>query len=89
MRSNCLQSRLNKKTITNQWSLIMSEVVFELICDSCGADYELTFIDGITHHNEPMYCPFCSAEIDLTDVEEDLDEDLDELFDELDFEEGK
>lgn len=65
----------------------MSEIVYELVCDSCGADYELTYVDGITNHNDPMYCPFCSAEIDLTDVEEDFDEDPSPEFNELDFEE--
>jgi len=64
----------------------MSEIVYELVCDSCGADYELTYIDGITNHNEPLYCPFCGSDIDLTDVEEELDEEDTEFFDELDFE---
>ena len=65
----------------------MSEIVYELVCDSCGADYEINYVDGITNHNEPMYCPFCGAEIDLTDVEDsDYNEDLDESFDDLDFE---
>ena len=64
----------------------MSEIVYELVCDSCGADYEINYIDGITNHTEPMYCPFCGADVDLTDVEEDLDdEEYDDLFDDLDF----
>lgn len=65
----------------------MSQIVYELVCDSCGADYEINYIDGITTHNEPMYCPFCGSEIDLTDVEdgEETDESM-ISFDELDFE---
>jgi len=65
----------------------MSEVVYELICDSCGGDYEIRYIEGIVDHHDsgPMYCPFCGADIDLTDVD---DEDLEYLEDvnELDFE---
>jgi hypothetical protein len=64
----------------------MSEVVFELLCDSCGADYEITFVEGITNHEEPMYCPFCGAEVDLTDVEEEFESGDEEYFDDdLDF----
>ena len=66
----------------------MSEVVYELICDSCGADYELRYVEGIIDRQDdgPMYCPFCSAEVDLTDVvDEDLDDLDDDMFDELDF----
>jgi len=67
----------------------MSEIVYELVCDSCGADYQINYIDGITEHNEPMYCPFCGSDIDLTDVEEEVEQEVDdddEFFDELDFE---
>jgi hypothetical protein len=65
----------------------MSEVVYELLCDSCGADYELTYIDGITNYNEPMYCPFCGAEIDLTDVEEEGEYDDEDDYPEINFDE--
>lgn len=65
----------------------MSEIVYELVCDSCGGDYELTYIDGITNHNEPMYCPFCGAEIDLTDVEEEDEYSEGDDYPEIDFDE--
>ena len=64
----------------------MSEIVYELVCDACGADYQINYIDGIVNHNEPMYCPFCGADIDLTDVEEESEVEDDEFLDELDFE---
>jgi len=64
----------------------MSEIVYELVCDACGADYQINYIDGIVNHNEPMYCPFCGADIDLTDVEEESEVEDTEFFDELDFE---
>jgi len=60
------------------------ESIYELNCDSCGADYEMSYIEHAAS-NQPMFCPFCGGEIDLTDVE---DESLiidDEFPDELDF----
>ena len=67
----------------------MSEMIYELICDQCGSDYEIRFVEGIIDRQDdgPMYCPFCGADVDLTDVvDEDLDE-FDDDLDELDFDE--
>ena len=61
----------------------MSEIVYELGCDSCGSDYRIDYVPDNVDGNDPMYCPFCGADIDLTDVEEDEDN---EYFEELDFE---
>ena len=65
----------------------MSEIMYELVCDSCGADYQINYVDNESKEyvDEPMYCPFCGTDIDLTDVEEELD-DEEEYIDELDFE---
>lgn len=62
----------------------MPESIYELNCDACGAEYELTYIEH-EDSEQPIYCPFCGSDIDLTDVEdESFDEDFD--LDELDFE---
>jgi hypothetical protein len=63
----------------------MSEIVFELVCDSCGADYTINYVDGITDYNEPDYCPFCGRDVDLSDVEEDYESGTEEFgnFDEF------
>ena len=62
------------------------ETTYELICDACGADYELSYIEN-DDSDEPMYCPFCGSDIDLTDIEEESELDDEELdFSELDFE---
>ena len=65
----------------------MSEIMYELVCDSCGADYQINYVDDEAKEyvDEPMYCPFCGTDIDLTDVEEELDEE-EQYVDELDFE---
>ena len=55
------------------------------MCDACGADYQINYIDGIVNNNEPMYCPFCGADVDLTDVEDELEGEESEYVEELDF----
>lgn len=55
------------------------EIVYELECDSCGVLYEITVEDE--EKNEPVYCPFCGADIDIED-EEDLYDELDYDYDE-------
>jgi rRNA maturation endonuclease Nob1 len=64
--------------------ITMPESIYELNCDACGSEYELTYIEH-EDSEQPIYCPFCGSDIDLTDVEdESFDEDFD--LDELDFE---
>ena len=58
------------------------EITYELECTECGAEYEIVGIN--TSKNEPIYCPYCGADIDLDDLEE---EEVDELdYDEDDYE---
>ena len=57
------------------------EITYELECTECGAEYEIVSIN--TSKNEPIYCPYCGADIDLEDLEE---EEVDELdYDEDDY----
>ena len=39
------------------------EITYELECSECGAEYEIVNINS--DKNEPIYCPFCGADIDL------------------------
>tara|TARA_B000000557_G_scaffold119887_1_gene97327 strand:+ start:1350 stop:1541 length:192 start_codon:yes stop_codon:yes gene_type:complete len=45
------------------------EITYELECSECGAEYEIVNINS--DKNEPIYCPFCGADIDLEDIEDD------------------
>jgi DNA-directed RNA polymerase subunit RPC12/RpoP len=49
------------------------KIVYELECDSCGNDFELSYIEE-NNSDEPIYCPFCGSDIDLEDIEEVNDE---------------
>lgn len=67
----------------------MAKVFFELDCDSCGSEWELKGTDeGMP--NQPIYCPFCGHDLDLSDLEEeeyqfgDIDDDQMGLFDDFD-----
>jgi len=46
-----------------------NEITYELECSECGAEYEIVNINS--GKNEPIYCPFCGADIDIEDIEED------------------
>jgi len=63
----------------------MAESIYELNCDHCGNEWELSYILE-DDSDEPLYCPFCGCDIDLSDVEEESSDDLDFDIDELDFE---
>lgn len=64
----------------------MAETIYELNCDQCGSEWELSYIET-DDSEQPIYCPFCGCDIDLTDVEEEsFEDDLDFDIDELDFE---
>lgn len=57
------------------------DILYQLNCDNCGAEYEILCSEDL--EEEPTFCPFCSAEVSLEDMEEsDLDQD--DLFDEED-----
>ena len=60
----------------------MEPVIYELTCDGCNAEYELTYIEK-EDSEQPIYCPFCGCDIDLEDVESD-DEDDETWLDDLD-----
>ena len=40
-----------------------------ILCDNCGAEYTLKYDDEEVL-DEPLYCPFCSNELDTYDVED-------------------
>jgi rRNA maturation endonuclease Nob1 len=56
------------------------QITYELICDDCGAEYDLYFVED--NSESPMYCPFCGCDVNLEDVEDD-EESLE--VEELDF----
>lgn len=60
--------------------MTMDPVIYELTCDACGAEYELSYIEK-DDSEQPIYCPFCGCDIDMEDVESDDD---DEWLDDLD-----
>jgi hypothetical protein len=63
----------------------MAESIYELNCEHCGNEWELTYIEE-DDSDQPLYCPFCGCDVDLTDVEdESFDDDLDFDIGELDF----
>lgn len=61
------------------------ESIYELNCERCGADYQLSYIESVTADDQPIHCPFCGGEVDLSDVEEESLDTQHDLFDELDF----
>ena len=60
----------------------MLESIYELNCEYCDTEWELTYIEHETS-NQPIYCPFCGSNVDLDKVDEESD-DFD--IDDLDFE---
>jgi NAD-dependent SIR2 family protein deacetylase len=66
----------------------MPKLLYELDCDACGAMYELQFIEDEVNEEDPIYCPFCGADIDLTEIDSDeIDEGSFNDFDEVEFDE--
>ena len=64
----------------------MPESIYELNCEHCGNEWELSYILE-DDSDEPLYCPFCGCDVDLSDVEdESFEDDLDFDIDDLDFE---
>lgn len=49
----------------------MAEVVYELNCNSCGNEWSLTYEQELIEGAEPLYCPFCSYDVDLSDVDDE------------------
>lgn len=55
------------------------DILYQLNCENCGAEYEILCSEE--ENEDPIYCPFCSAEVSLEDMEE-TDLDQEDLFDE-------
>jgi rRNA maturation endonuclease Nob1 len=54
------------------------EILYELNCENCGAEYEILFNEE-QDANTPAFCPFCGSDVDTSDIdEEDEDWDLDD-----------
>ena len=51
----------------------MERVIHHIVCDDCGADFEIKFDED---EKEPAYCPFCGADL-FWDEEEDESEESD------------
>lgn len=64
----------------------MPETIYELNCDQCQSEWELSYIED-DDSEQPIYCPFCGCDVDLSDVEdESFSDDLDFDIGELNFE---
>jgi predicted Zn-ribbon and HTH transcriptional regulator len=63
----------------------MPETIYELDCEHCGNEWELSYIER-DDSDDPLYCPFCGCDVDLSDVEEESLNDDDFDVDELNFE---
>ena len=51
----------------------MEKVIHHIVCNDCGADFEIKFDED---EKEPAYCPFCGADL-FWDEEEDESEESD------------
>lgn len=60
----------------------METTIYELNCDACGNEYELSYIE---EDDSPIYCPFCGTDVDLTDIEVEGESDTDDSLDDFDF----
>jgi rRNA maturation endonuclease Nob1 len=82
LNENDLEELLNlyNNNISTQ-GRVMDKTIYELNCESCGTEYELTYIEG-EDSEHPIYCPFCGNDIDLDEVVEESDND-DEWLDDL------
>lgn len=58
----------------------MDTTIYELNCDACGNEYELSYIE---EDDSPIYCPFCGTDVDLTDVDDESEEN--DFLDDFDF----
>lgn len=60
----------------------MDTTIYELNCDACGNEYELSYIE---EDDSPIYCPFCGTDVDLTEIEDESESDLTDLLDDFEF----
>lgn len=60
----------------------METTIYELNCDACGNEYELSYIE---EDDSPIYCPFCGTDVDLTDIEVEGESDTNDSLDDFDF----
>lgn len=56
---------------------------YNIKCESCDSEYKLIITED-SDRLEPVYCPFCAAEVDFESNDEDSeddyeDDDLDDL----------
>ena len=58
----------------------VKEDIIEVTCDSCQSEFEIRYNEE--KDGEPIYCPFCGADIDYDEDDnesEDFDEDDDSI----------
>ena len=66
---------------------LMDEITYELICDDCSSEYTIVQRVEIDSVDElPVYCPYCGAGVDVSELDEDED-DLDKYLDGADLDE--
>ena len=49
----------------------MERVINHIVCDDCGADFEIKYNED---EKEPAYCPFCGADLFWDDEEDESEE---------------
>jgi DNA-directed RNA polymerase subunit RPC12/RpoP len=66
---------------------LMDEITYELICDDCSSEYTIVQrVETDSVDELPVYCPYCGAGVDVSELDEEIDKYLDgEDLDELDF----
>jgi len=64
----------------------MDEITYDLVCDDCGSEYSIVqTVETDAVDELPIYCPFCGAGVDVSELDEEDDE-LDKYLDEDDLE---
>tara|TARA_R100000234_G_scaffold114352_1_gene89451 strand:- start:550 stop:744 length:195 start_codon:yes stop_codon:yes gene_type:complete len=51
----------------------MEKVINHIVCDDCGADFEIKFDED---EKEPAYCPFCGADLFWDEEDESEESDI-------------
>jgi len=49
------------------------DVIYEFHCEECGAEGSIVYVEN-EDGDEPVYCPFCGADINSVEEDDDIDE---------------
>ena len=48
------------------------EDIIEIQCQECKAEFEMKYLE--TETGEPVYCPFCGADLQYDDLDEEYED---------------